>query len=135
MLDRGRSKLDSLEDGGLEDVDASVDAVAHELYRLLDETIDARGVAGLVHDDTIFAGLLDLGDDDGALVAVLLVEGRQLGEGVLARDVRVEHEEGRFVLAQDFLGELQRAGCAQGLGLDGEGDVDAEALFVLHCDE
>lgn len=53
LLDRGRSKLDALEDGGVEDVHAGVDAVTNELNGLLNKSIDERGVAGLVDNDTI----------------------------------------------------------------------------------
>jgi hypothetical protein len=84
-----------------------------------------------VHDDAVLGGLVDLGDDDGALVAVRAVEGGELLEGVVADDVAVEDEEGGGVLAEDLLGELERAGGAEGLGLDGELDVDAELVLVL----
>jgi hypothetical protein len=59
-----------------------------------------------------FRGLLDLGHDDGAFVAVGFVEGGELGEGVLADDVGVEDEEGLVVLSEGLLGELERAGSA-----------------------
>jgi hypothetical protein len=71
-----------------------------------------------VHDDAVLGRLVDLGDDDGALVAVGAVEGGELLEGVVADDVAVEDEEGGGVLGEDLLGELERAGGAEGLGLD-----------------
>lgn len=131
LLDGRRAQLDAPQHRRVQHVDARVDAVAHELDRLLDEAVDARGVARLMHDDAIFGGLLDLGDDDGALVAVLLVELGQLLEGVVADDVRVEDEEGVVVLAQDLLCELEGACRAQRFALDRECDLDVELLLVL----
>jgi hypothetical protein len=52
-------------------------------------------------------------------------------EGVVANDVRVQDEEGRVVLSENLLGELQRSSSAQGLGLDGEVDLDVVLLLVL----
>jgi len=83
-----------------------------------------------VNNDTVLAGLLDLGDDNGALLAVSLVEVGQLLEGVFANDVGVENEERRIVLAEYLLCELQRTSGAQWLGLDGELDVDV-VLFLV----
>ena len=74
LLDRGRAELNTLEHAGVQDVNTGVDAVANELDRLLDETVDLGGMARLVHNHTVLGGLLDLGDDNCALVAVLLVE-------------------------------------------------------------
>ena len=111
LLDGGGAELDTVQHGGVEDVDARVDAVAHELDGLLDEAVDAGGVVGLVHDDTVFAGFFDFGDDDGSLLAVGLVEFGELLEGVVAGDVGVEDEEGGVIFAQDFLSQLEGAGC------------------------
>lgn len=82
--------------------------------------------------DTVLGGLLDLCDDNCSLIAVLLVELGELLERVLACDVGVEDEEGRVILAEDVLSELERAGGTEGLGLDGECDGDAVLLLVLH---
>jgi hypothetical protein len=112
---RGSVLLDAVQDRGVQDVDTGVDPVANKLDGLLDKAVDARGMAGLVDDDTVLGGLLDLGDDNGTLLAVRLVEIGQLLEGELAGDVGVEDEEGGVILAQDVLGELQGAGSAQGL--------------------
>lgn len=84
-----------------------------------------------MHHDTVFGRLLDLGNDNCALVAVLLVEFGELLEGVVAGDVGIEDEEGRLVLAQDLFGELEGAGGAEGLSLDGEGDGDVVLLLIL----
>jgi hypothetical protein len=62
---------------------------------------------------------------------VLLVEVGELLEGIFAGYVGVEYEERRLVFAQDLLGELERAGGAQGLGLEGECDADVVLLLVL----
>jgi hypothetical protein len=88
-------------------------------------------VAGLVDYDTVLGRLLDLCDDDCALVAVLLVELGELLERVVACDVGVEDEEGRVVLAEDVLSELEGAGGTEGLRLNGESDGDAVLLLVL----
>lgn len=99
LLNRRRAELNALEHAGVENVDTGVDAVANKLDRLLDETINLGGMAGLVHHDTVLGRLLDLGDNNGTLVAVALVELGELLEGVVAGDVGVEDEEGRVVLA------------------------------------
>jgi hypothetical protein len=141
ILDNGRERLlfdgcgaelDTVKHAGVEDVDAGIDAVADKLDGLLDEAVNQRRVTGLVYHDTVLGRLLDLGHDDGALAAMLLVELGELLEGVVAGDVGVEDEEGRVVLAEDALGELERASGAQGLGFDGELDLDVVLLLVLH---
>lgn len=132
LLDRGGAELDAIEDGGVENVQAGVDAVSDELNRLLDESIDAGRVASLVNDDSILGGLLDLGDDDGALIAVALVEREKVLEGVIADDVRVQDEEGRVVLGEDLLGKLQGTGSVERFGLDGELNVDVVLLLILN---
>lgn len=47
-----------------------------------------------MHHDTVLGRLLHLGHHNGALLAVLLVEGSELLEGVFAGDIGVEDEEG-----------------------------------------
>jgi hypothetical protein len=131
LLDRSGAELDAVQNAGVEDVDTGVDTVADELDGLLDEAVNSRGVAGLVHNDTVLGRLLHLCDNNGAFFAVLLVELGELGKGVFAGDVGVEDEEGRIVLAEDGLSKLQRAGGAKGLGLDGECDLDVVLLLVL----
>ena len=131
LLDRGRAELNALEHAGVQNVDTGVDAVADELDGLLDETVNLGGVARLVDYDTVLGRLLDLCDNNGSLVAVLLVELGELLEGVVACDIGVEDEEGRVVLAEDVLSELEGTGGAEGLGLDGECDGDAVLLLVL----
>jgi hypothetical protein len=42
-----------------------------------------------MHNDTIFRGFLDFGDNDGSFVAVGFVEGSELLEGVVADDIAV----------------------------------------------
>lgn len=141
LLDGGRAQLDAREHAGVQDVDAGIDAVADELDGLLDEAVDARGVVGLVDHHPVLRGLLDLGDDDRALVAVGLVKGGEIRKGVIADDIRVEDEEGRIVLAEDGLSELEGTRRAEGLRLDGERDLDVVPALVLSgrtisaCDE
>jgi hypothetical protein len=131
LFDRGWSELDAFEDGWVEDVDTGVDSVADKLDWLLDESVDAGAVARLVHNDTILGWFLDLGDDDGSLVAVSLVESNKLLEWVIADDIAVEHEEGLVVLEEGLFGELEGTGSAEWFRLDGEFDLDVEAFLEL----
>ena len=124
----GVTHLDPVQDAGVEDVDTGVDPVSDKLDRLFDESVDHRR-AGLGDDDTVRRGLGDLGDHDRTFAAVASVEVSEGLEGVGAGDVRVEDEEGRVVLAQDFTGEGERTGRTERLGLDGEGDGDT-VLFL-----
>lgn len=87
LFDGGGAEFDTLENAGVEDVDSGVDAVTDKLDWFLDEAVDAGGVVGLVDDDTVLGGLLDLGDDDGALFAVGFVEVCKSLEWVFADDV------------------------------------------------
>lgn len=131
LLDRCGAELDAVKHRCVEDVEAGVDAVADELDRLLNEAVDARGVAGLVDNDTVLGGLLDLGDNDSALIAVRFVELDQLLKREFAGDVGVEDEEGRVIFAEDILSQLQGTSSAQRLVLDREGDVDVVLLANL----
>lgn len=112
LLNGCRSQINAAQDAGVQNVDTGVDAVAHELDGLLDETIDSRGVSRLVYDDTILGRLLHLGNNDCAFISVVLVECSKLLERVFAGDVGVEDEEGAVILAENFLGELQRTSSA-----------------------
>lgn len=84
-----------------------------------------------MYNNTVLGRLLDLGHNDSALLAVLLVECSELLERVFAGNIGVEDEEGRVVLAENALSELERAGGAQGLSLDGELNLDVVLLLVL----
>lgn len=118
LFNRGGSEIDSLEHARVENVDTGIDSVSDELNGLLDEAVDSRRVVWLVDNDTVFRWLLDLGDDNGSLLAVCLVEVCQLFEWVLADDIRVEDEEWGVVLAENLLGELQGTGGSKRLRLD-----------------
>lgn len=131
LLDRSRAELDTVEDGSVEDVHAGVDTVADELDGLLDKSVDQRAVTGLVDNNTILGGFLNLGDDNGTLIAVVLVESQEVLEGVVADDIGVEDEEGRVVLSENTLSKLQGSSGIEGLSLDGEFDVDVVLLLVL----
>lgn len=112
LLDRGGAQVDAVEDGCVEDVETGVNTVADELDGLLNESVDTRGVAGLVDNNTVLGGLFDLGDTDSTLIAVRLVEGNQLLEWVFAGDIGVKDEEGGVILAEDVGSELEGAGRA-----------------------
>lgn len=56
-----------------------------------------------MHDDAVLGRFVYLCDNNGALVAVCLVEFREFLEWIVADDIRVEHEEWRVVFAQDLL--------------------------------
>lgn len=131
LFDGGGAQLDAAEHRGVEDVETGVDAVADELDGFLDEPVDAGGVVGFVHDDAVFGGFFDFGDDDGAFFAVGFVEFGELLEGVFADYVGVEDEEGGGVFSEGFFCEFEGAGCAEGFGLDGEFDFHVVLFLVL----
>lgn len=131
LFDGGRAQFDAVENTWVQEVDTGVDSVTNKLDRLLDETVDAGWVVGLVNDDTVLGGLIHLGDDDGSLIAMVLVELCELLEGVIANDIGVEDEEWRVILAQDLLGQFQGACGAQGFGFDGEFDSDVILFLIL----
>ena len=131
LLDRSRAKLDTVEDGGVEDVETGIDTVANELDGLLDESVNQRAVSGLVDNNTILGRLLDLGNNDGALVTVVLVEGQKILEREVADNIGVEDKEGGVVLGENSLRKLQGSSSVKGFSLDGELDVDVELLLVL----
>lgn len=54
LLDRGRTQLNALQYTRVQDVHTGINAIADELDRFLDESVDTRGVVGLVDDNTIF---------------------------------------------------------------------------------
>lgn len=58
----------------------------------------------------------------------------QLLEGVFANDIGVQDKEWRVILAENLLCQLQGAGGAQRLGLDGELNLYVVLLFVLYVD-
>ena len=79
-----------------------------DVARLLDEALDPAAL--VVLDDAVLAWLVDLCDQDGALLAVLLVELNGLRERELADDVAVEDEEVAAIRAENVPGECERAG-------------------------
>lgn len=131
LFDGGRAQFNAVENTGVQEVDTGVDSVTDELNRLLDETVDARWVVRLVDDDTVLGGLIHLGDDDGSLITMTLVEFCEILEGKVTNDIGVEDEERRVVLAQDLLGQFQGASGAQGFGFDREFDTDVVLFFIL----
>jgi len=131
LLDRCRAKLNALEYTRVEDIYASVDAVAHELDWFLDEPINPRWMVGFVHDHTVFGRLLDFRHHDSTLLSVRFMEFAQLLERVVADHVRVEYEERRVILAEDTFCELERTSGAKGFGLHGELDLNVVLFLVL----
>ena len=133
LFNRGRANFNSLEDAWVQDVDTGVDSVANEFDRFFNKTIDAGGMAFLVNDHTVFGWLFHLGDDDGALLAMVTVELGQLLERIVADDIRIQDEERRIILTKDLLGQFQRASSAERFRFDGEFDLDVVFLLVLGC--
>lgn len=60
-FDRSRLDLDTVKDRRVEDVDTGVDSVSNVFLGLLDESVD-RGKVGVSENDTVFRGLVDLGN-------------------------------------------------------------------------
>lgn len=131
LLNRCRSELDAVQHTWAKNVDTCVNSVPDEFDWLLDEAVNSRVVVRLVDNDTIFRWLLDLCDNNGTLVTVCFVKCKEFREWVLADDIGVENKEGLGVLSQDLLSQLKRTSSSQGFGLDGECNLDVEALFVL----
>ena len=90
-LDRARLLGNSWNHVGVEKVKASVDLVAHESSWLFDEAVDLTIFLG--NNDAVLAGVLDSSHDDGALLAVVLVEFNEFVQWVLANNIGVEHED------------------------------------------
>lgn len=89
-------------------------------------------MAGLVNDNTELGRFIHLGHHDGTFVTMALVEFCEFFERIVADDIGIENEEWRIILAQDFLGQLQRPRSAQGFGFDGEFNVDVVLFLVLN---
>lgn len=115
LLDRCGTQFDALENRGIEDVQTSIDTVADEFDRLLNEALNTRGVVRLVNDNTILRRLLNLSHNNGTLVTVALVEGQEVPEGIITNDIGVENKKGGIVLAQNLLSELERAASVERL--------------------
>lgn len=83
-------------------------------------------------NDTILGGLFHLGDHNGTLIAVALVEIQQLLERIVADDVGVENEEGGVVFGKDAFSKLERAAGVEGLCFDRKLNVDVVFCLVLN---
>ena len=107
----------------MEKVKASVDLVAHESSWLFDEAVDLT--IFLSNNDAVLAGVLDSSHDDGALLAVVLVEFNEFVQWVLANNIGVEHEEqtSHVLLSDDLLSETDGASGAKRLVLKGASDL------------
>lgn len=135
LLDRCRAELNALEYTRVENVYTSIDAVAHELNRLLHKSVNPRGVVGLVHNNTIFGRLLDFRHDDSTLLSVRFVEVGQLLKWIVTNHIRVEYEEWGIIFPKNLFCQLQRPGGAEGFGLDRELDLDVVFFLVLCVSE
>jgi hypothetical protein len=54
LLNRCGAELDSPKNRWFQDVDTSIDTVAYEFDRFLNEAVDAGGVIGLMNHDAVF---------------------------------------------------------------------------------
>ena len=131
LLDGRGAKVDSFQNRRVEDVDASVDAVAHELDWLLHEAVYAAGMLGLVDDNTVFGGFFNFRHHNGTLLAVRAVEVGQLLEGVFADHIAIQNEEGAVILAENLLGKFEGPSGAEGFAFDTELDANVVFFFVL----
>ena len=113
-----RAQVDALQHAWIENIDAGVNAISDELDRLLDESVNARGVIGFVHYDTVLRGFFNLSHDYCSLLTVRFMEGGEVRERVVADDIGIQDEERCIVFAQGFFCELQRASSTQGFRFD-----------------
>ena len=122
-LDRARLLGNSWNHVGVEKVKASVDLVAHESSWLFDEAVDLTIFLG--NNDAVLAGVLDSSHDDGALLAVVLMEFNEFVQWVLANNIGVEHEEqtSHVLLSDVLLCETDGASGAKRLVLKGASDL------------
>jgi len=96
-FNRGRAILNAVNHVQAEQIESSVDFVADKSRRLFNEALDLTIL--LSNDNTVASRVLDLCHYNGALLAVALVEGDKLLEGILTDDIRVEDkEESRLVV-------------------------------------
>lgn len=84
-----------------------------------------------MHNDTVLRWLIDLCDDNRALIAVRLMKLGQSLEGKVADDVGVEHEKWLVIFAEDLLGELQRPRGTERFCLNREFYPNIVLLLVL----
>lgn len=86
----------------------------------------------LVDNDTVLGWLLNLGDNNGTLVTVGLVELSKFGKWVIANNIRVKDKEWRVVLAENGLCKLQWTSSAKRLSLEREVNLDIVGLLILY---
>lgn len=82
-------------------------------------------------NDTILGRLLDLGDNNGTLISVCLVESSQFLKWIIACDIGVEDKKGAVILAENLFSEFEGTSSAQRLGLNREGDGDTKFFLIL----
>lgn len=128
LLNGGGTSWNSLQDGGIQDVKAGVDAVADVGLWLLHELLDAA--SGVGKNNTVFGWLLHRSHHDGSLLAMSHVEVVELLEGEGAGHITVEDKE-RLIVIKVLLGEGNGSGSAHGLVLDGDDDVHAVLCLDL----
>ena len=101
-LNRRGLQLNPVNNVHIQQIQTGINMVADICLRLLHELLDLSIFLG--HNDTILGRVFDCGCEDSAALAMCLVELYELGEGVVADDIRVEHEEEtRGVVLEDVL--------------------------------
>jgi hypothetical protein len=129
LLNHAKALRDAVEHRQVEQVNAGIDLVADEVGRLFHKGLHFSLRLG--HDDPESARIFDSREHNGGLAAILLMEGLELLERIVADDVAVEDEKESLlvVLPQNLLCELEGAGRAQGDLLLGVGDFDVILLL------
>ena len=120
---------DSIDHAGVEKIKTGVDLVGDEHLWLLDESLDL--VVFVSDNNTVLGWVLNLGDHDGSLLLVALVEFDHLVKWVVANNIRVKNEEEvvSVVLKDDVLGKSDWSSGTEWLVLERAGDL--HVIFLL----
>ena len=131
LFDRGRSKLDTLQTAGIEDIYAGVDAVTHEFDWFLDKPINSRRMAWLVDKHSVFRRFLNFGDYNGSFVSMSFVKVCKLVKRVVADDIRIEDTEWRVIFSKSFFSQFEWASRPKWFRLDREFNLDIIFFLIL----